>query len=135
MLARRGIIPIQVPELPRELMLLPPIYCGRTRWSVIDANFHTLDRLSPGGTVNSMLSVLQGDLRRHGFQQGRPNHLLRPNNFPILARLLTNRDIVLGHELAGPALVDHFNSFEPFDIGDPIPSGRNEAQRKSVERG
>src|SRR5215471_6552171 len=134
MLARCGILPIQMPELPRELMLMPTIYGGRTPWSIIDANFHTLDRPPPGRTINSMLSVLHGDLRRHGFQQSRSDHLLRPDNFSILARLFTNRDIVLGHEPTGPALVDNLNSFEPFDVGDPIPSRRNEAQRKSVER-
>ena len=67
-LARRGILPIQVPELPRELLFLSTINGGRTPWSVIDANIYTLDWPAPGRTINSMRSVLFGDLRRDGFQ-------------------------------------------------------------------
>ncbi len=67
-LARRGILPIQVPELPRELLFLSTINGGRAPWSVIDANIHTLDWPAPGRTINSMHSVLFGDLYRDGFQ-------------------------------------------------------------------
>lgn len=67
-----GILPIQMPKLPGEVMPLTATDRSRPPRTLIDANFNTLNRRSPGRSVDPVLAVFHGDLGGHGLESVGP---------------------------------------------------------------
>src|SRR5262245_26089018 len=70
MLSRGRLVPIEVPELPGELLVGSLVDRGRRPGPVVDADLDSRDGSAPGRSLDPVAPVLDRDLGRNRLEQG-----------------------------------------------------------------
>src|SRR6266545_5631320 len=93
MLGGGRFLPLQRPDLPRELGFLTPVDRRRQPWAAVDLDLHQLNGRPPRRANDLVLTIFAGDLGGHGLEQSPTDGGFHPYGFAV-ARLFANGHIV-----------------------------------------